>query len=107
MPNSKTYDVRGVKTVRGRSTGYEKLRYSVVLRAGIFKDKEEYKVFELPPMIIFRNLQKAPIGTFPGGMAVTGTRGGTMTKVLMVEEFLEKVLDSRPVGHSLVIQRHC
>ena len=41
------------------STRYEKLRYSVVLCAGIFKDKEEYKGFKLPPMIIFRNLQKS------------------------------------------------
>ena len=47
-------------------------------------------------MIIFRNLQKAPRDTFPAGMAVTGTKGGTMTKVLMVEEFPEKVLDRRP-----------
>ena len=31
MPNSKTYDVRGAKTVRRRSTRYEKLPYSVVL----------------------------------------------------------------------------
>ena len=67
-----------------------------MLCAGIFKDEEEHKVIKLHPMIIFRNLKKAPKGTFPCGMAVTGTPGGTMTKVLMVEQFLEKVLSRRP-----------
>ena len=81
----KTYDFRGVKTVRAKSTGYEKLRHSVVLCAGIFKDEEEHnKAIKLYPMIIFRNLKKAPKGTFPRGMTVTGTPGGTMTKVWMI-----------------------
>ena len=57
MPSIKTYDFRGVKTIHARSTGYEKLRYSAVLCAGIFQDKDECNPFKLPPMIIFKNFQ--------------------------------------------------
>ena len=96
MPSSKTYDFRGVKTVYARSTGYEKLRYSAVLCAMIFQDKDECNPFKLPPMIIFKNFQTSAKGNFPVVMAIIGTPAGMMTKELMVEQFLVKVLSRTP-----------
>ena len=33
LPNPKSYDFRGIKTVKAKTTGHEKLRYTVVLSA--------------------------------------------------------------------------
>lgn len=57
FPNAKTYDFRGVKTVKSKTTGQEKLPYTVVLSTmGNGK--------KLKPMIIFKNLKNVPKGTF-------------------------------------------
>ena len=54
----------GVKTVKLRTTGNEKMQLSV-------DTKYEAKI--LSPMAIFKNLTKAPKGTFPKGMVIEGT----------------------------------
>ena len=53
MPLSKTIDFTGVKTVMSKTTGYEKLRFSVALT--ILSSGRK-----LPPLIIFENLKKVP-----------------------------------------------
>ena len=47
-------------------------------------------------MIIFKNLKNAPKGSFPYGMAVTGTPGGMITQELMIGVFSAKILNRRP-----------
>ena len=87
-PRSTTFDFSGVQSVKSKTTGYEKLRYTVI-QAG------QWKAIKLPPMIIFKNLKKAPKGKFPPGMVVTGTKGGTMTRELMMASYL-KLFKGRP-----------
>ena len=70
-------------------TGYEKLRYTVVLTAGVQSQAGQWKAVKLPPMIIFKNLKKAPKGKFPPGMVVTCTKDGTMTRELMMASYLK------------------
>jgi hypothetical protein len=50
LPASKSFDICGVKTVKAKTTGYEKLRYMVVLSA--LGDGTK-----LSSMIIFRNFK--------------------------------------------------
>ena len=89
MPSSKRYDVRDVKTVRGR---LRKVALICCVVCWHIHGQGRIRRIKLPPMIIIRNLQKASKCTFPAEMAVSGTIGGTITKVLMVE----KVLNRRP-----------
>ena len=74
LPRTTTYDLSGAKTIKVKTTGNGKLRYSVVLTAGVHKQVDGTKVVKLPPMIIFKNLQKGPKGKFPVGMVVEGTK---------------------------------
>ena len=71
------------------------MRYSVVLTAGVHKQVDGSKVVKLPPMIIFKNLQQAPKGKFPVRMVVEGTKGGTITKDLMMNSYIP-LLRKRP-----------
>ena len=50
--------MQGVKTVRMRNTGFEKLRFSVVITALANGTK-------WIPMLTFRNLKNVPKGDFP------------------------------------------
>ena len=42
MPSSTTFDLKGVKTVKVRTTGNEKLRFTAVLTAGVRKIDDHY-----------------------------------------------------------------
>ena len=72
MPSSRSIDFRGVRTVLSKTTGKEKMRYTVVLAA--FADGSK-----LPPMIIFRVLKNVPKVDFPHGVVLQVSKGGTMT----------------------------
>ena len=65
LPASKTIDLTGVQSVIVKTTGHEKLRYTVFLTSGVqIKEKATktkppvYHAFRLPPLIIFKNLVK-------------------------------------------------
>ena len=76
IPGNSTIDVKGVKTVKLKTTGYEKLRFSAVLTAGVQRLQNGYCAFRLPIMFIFKNLKKAPKGNFPVGTVVEASKGG-------------------------------
>ena len=38
-------------------------------------------------MIIFKNLKKAPKGTYPPGRVIEGSKGGTMTRDMMLDKY--------------------
>ena len=79
MPESSMIDIKGVQTVKVKTTGHEKLRFTAVLSAGIKITANEVKAVRLPPMIIFKNLVKLPSGNFPPRVMVKGSKGDTMT----------------------------
>ena len=79
MSESSTIDTKGVQTVKVKTTGHEKLRFTAVLSAGIKITANEVKAVRLPPMIIFKNLVKPPSGNFPPRVMVKGSKGDTMT----------------------------
>ena len=60
MPSSTTFDLKGVRTVKVRTTGNEKLRFTAVFTAVVRKIHDHYERISLPPMVIFKNLTKAP-----------------------------------------------
>ena len=106
LPTNKTIDFEGVKTVLIRSTGHEKLRYTVLLTAGVQRiqkatknEKANYHAFRLPPLIIFKNLVKPPKGKSPPGMVVLGTKGGTTTQGIMLKNYIPKILSKRTGGY--------
>ena len=103
LPASKTIDLTGVQSVIVKTTGHEKLRYTVFLTSGVqIKEKATktkppvYHAFRLPPLIIFRNLVKPPKGKFPPGMVVLGTKGGSTTEQITLNDYIPKVLPKRP-----------
>ena len=65
MPELSTIDTKGVQTVKVKTNGHEKLRFTAVLSAGIKIAANEVKAVRLPPMIIFKNIVKPPSGNFP------------------------------------------
>lgn len=96
MPSSVTFDLKGVQTVKVRTTGNEKLRFTVVLTAGVRKVDDHYEAITLPPMVIFKNLAKAPKGKFPKGMVIEGTKGGTMKRGIMKDCYGPQLWKKRP-----------
>ena len=88
LPSTSTIDFRGVQNVHLRTTGYEKLRYTVVLTQAADGTK-------FPPLIIFK-LKRVPKENFPPGVVITASAGGSMTTQLMLEEYIPKVLKQRP-----------
>ena len=72
LPSAETYDFKGLKTIKSRTTGNEKLRFTVVLTALANGAK-------LKPMLIFEGLKNVPKGKFPDGCVVTVAKGGSMT----------------------------
>ena len=85
MSESSTIDTKGVQTVKVKTAGHEKLRFTAFLSAGIKITANEVQAVRLPPMIIFKNLVKPPSGSFPLRVMVQGTKGGTMTGGLMAK----------------------
>jgi hypothetical protein len=90
LPSTRTYDFRGVRTVKARTTGKEKLRYTVILSAMADGTK-------LPPIVIFRNLVKIPKGSFPRDVVVQVAKKGSMNSDLM-NVWKREVLVKRPQG---------
>jgi hypothetical protein len=90
LPNSHTYDLRGVKSVKAKTTGKEKLRYTVVLCAMGDGTK-------LPAMVIFRNLKRIPKGNFPKDVVVQVAQKGSMNSELM-NSWKKLVWSKRPQG---------
>ena len=85
LPNSRTYDFRGVKAVNAKTTGKEKLRYTVVLVAMADGTK-------LPAMVIFRNLKNVP-----KDVVVQFAQKGSMTSEL-INAWKRQVWIKRPQG---------
>ena len=73
---SSTIDKKGVQIVKVKTTGAERLRFTVALTAGVKKTENGFTSFQLPPLLIFKSLVKAPPGNYPRGMAVLGSKGG-------------------------------
>ena len=107
MPSNETYDFEGVKTVKSKTTGYEKLHFTVVLTALASGTK-------LKPMLIFKGLKNVPRGDFPRDCFVAVSKGGSMTTDLMklwIRNVCPTVWQSRPVSifrtpAVLVMDRH-
>ena len=76
MPSSRSYDFRGVKSVPAKTTGKEKLRYTVVLSAMADGSK-------LAPMVIFKGLKHVPKGKYPNNVIIQVNEKGYMTSELM------------------------
>ena len=66
---------KGVQTVKVKTTGVEH-SFAVALTAGVKKTENGFNSFRLPPLLIFKNLVKAPPGKYPTGMAALGSKGG-------------------------------
>ena len=62
IPPSSTIDKKVVQTVKVKTTGVEH-RFTVALTAGVKKTENGFNSFRLPPLLIFKNLVKAPPGT--------------------------------------------
>ena len=99
IPRNSTIDVKGVKTVKLKTTGYERLRFTAVLTAGVQRPQNGYRTFRLPIMFISKNLKKAPKGNFPVGTVIEGSKGGTMTHAFMMGSYIPRILCRRPGGY--------
>ena len=51
------------------------------------KCNNQYETIILPPMVIVKNLAKAPKGTFLNGMLIRGTKERTMKKGIMKSRY--------------------
>ena len=96
LPRGGSYDFEGASNVRVTTTGNEKLRFTVALTCGVFKSEGVWVARKLPPLVIFKNLTKAPRGNFPKDMTAIGTKGGSMATDIMVEIYLKHVWQKRP-----------
>ena len=61
IPRSSIIDKKGVQTVKLKTTGVEH-RFAVALTARLKKTENGFNSFRLPPLLIFKNLVKAPPG---------------------------------------------
>ena len=96
MPESSTIDTKRLQTVKVKTTGHEKLRFTAVLSAGIKITPNEVKAVTLPLMIIFKNLVKPPSGNFLPRVMVQGIKGGTMTGELMAKTYANDLCGKQP-----------
>ena len=53
--------------------GAERLRFTLALTAGVKKTENGFTPFQLPQLLIFKELVKAPPGKYPVGIAVLGS----------------------------------
>ena len=70
------YRQKRVQSVKVKTTGAERLHFTVALTAGVKKAENGFTLFLLPPLLIFKVLVKAPPGKYPPGMTVFGSKGG-------------------------------
>ena len=68
IPWSSTIDKKGVQTIKVKTTGVERLCLK--------KTENGLTPFRLSPLLIFKNLVKAPPGKYLAGMAVLGSKEG-------------------------------
>ena len=76
IPRSSTIDKKRVQSVKVKTAGAERLRFTIALTAGVKKTENGFTPFRLPPLLIFKNLLKAPPGKYPAGMGFLGSNGG-------------------------------
>ena len=98
IPRPSTIDKNGVQTGKVTTTGAGRLRFTVALTAGVKKTENGSTPFRLPPLLIFKNLVKAPSGKYPAGMAVLGSKGGTVKCSMMKETYVKRIWKRRPGG---------
>ena len=67
IPRSSTIHKKGIQTVKVKTTGAERLYFTVALTVGVKKTEKGFTLFRLPPLLIFRNLVKAPPGKYHVG----------------------------------------
>ena len=89
-----------------KTTGNEKLRFTVALTAGVKRVGNEFNAVRLPPMLIFKNLKKAPKGKFPPGMAVLDQKEG-LKQTFMVNTFIPKLFGKEDQGDFLIQDSRC
>ena len=66
-PRSSTIDKKGVQAVKVKTTGTERLRFTVALTTRVKKTENGFTLFRLPPLLIFKDLVKDPPGKYPAG----------------------------------------
>ena len=94
---SKTFDFRGVQTLKIKSIGHETLRFTAALTAGVKCASDGgYKAIRLSPLLIFKNMKKPPQGKFPSGIVVLGSKGGTMRTQFMLDSYIPQIYKRRP-----------
>ncbi len=76
LPSSRSHDFQGVKFIPTKTTGKEKLRYTVASSATADGSK-------LAPMVIFKGLKHAPKGKYPNDVIVQVNEKGYKTSELM------------------------
>ena len=94
MPSNRTYSYKGMRTTLVRTTGKEKLRFTLILT--ILHDGRRCKA-----MIIFKNLKKPPKPpkgeSWPTNVVVAAAEKGSVNGELMTL-YRKEVWDKRPGG---------
>ena len=102
IPRSSPIDKKEVQAVKGKTTGAKRLHFTVALTAGVKKIENGFTPFRLPPLLIFKNLVKAPPGKYLAGMAVLGSKWGTGeggNEIFMMKEtYMKRIWKRRPGG---------
>ncbi|RWS20470.1 pogo transposable element with KRAB domain-like protein, partial [Leptotrombidium deliense] len=88
MPGNRTYNKKGARIVPLKTTGNEKLRFTVILAA--MSDGRKCK-----PMIIFKGLKNVPRCSFPADVVISVAEKGSTNKEKM-NEWNRKVWKYRP-----------
>jgi len=90
MPRNSTIEFEGVREVPIKTTGSDKVRFTVVLGYTASGDK-------LPPTVIFK-LKNKPKGRFPRDVVVATASHANMKGDLMVSTYIPRVIRARPNG---------
>ena len=56
---------KGEQTVKVKTTGADRLCFTVALTAGVKKTENGFTPFRLPPLLILKNLVKVPSSKYP------------------------------------------
>jgi hypothetical protein len=86
-PYNKTFDFKGNKSVNIKTTGYEKMRFTLILCA--YNDGRKCR-----PTIIFKGLKKVPKGDFKGVEVMVADGGSVNTDVM--KKWIKTVWKTRP-----------
>ena len=88
IPRSSTFDRRDVSIVKVKTTGYERLHFTVALTTGVKRENDRFPLFRLPPLITFKNLKKISPGKYPARIHDT-----TNDEVFLSLRYLEMKVD--------------